>query len=177
MNYLHHSDVVVISHVTMPLARIKDGWFFGRALLASFLMIDSPAVAAPNAALPAAILLVEDEPALRDLITFMLEDLGATVTAVATADEGIALLERQPPWAVVMTDVRTPGRATGLQLAELARPKLPRAGVIVTSGYHPAINNALPHGVSFLPKPWTVEALLALVAPHLTREADRRPAA
>jgi len=140
-------------------------------------MIHLPTVAALNAASSPAVLLIEDEPALRDLITFMLEDLGATVTAVATADEGIALLEQQPPWAVVMTDVRTPGRASGLQLAALARPKLPRAAIIVTSGYHSAINDALPQGVSFLPKPWTMEALLALVVPHLNREADRRPAA
>ncbi|MGO3986478.1 response regulator [Pseudomonas sp. SAS7] len=137
-------------------------------------MNDLPAVAAPSAALPAAVLLIEDEPALRDLITFMLEDLGATVTAVATADEGIALLDQQPPWAVVMTDVRTPGRASGLQLAALARPKLPRAGIIVTSGYHSAINDSLPHGVSFLPKPWTVEALLALVVPHLKQRTTPR---
>ncbi|WP_405124432.1 response regulator [Pseudomonas alloputida] len=153
-----------------------DG-FFGHAHLASFLMNDLPAVAAPSAASPAAVLLIEDEPALRELITFMLEELGATVTAVATADEGIALLEQQPTWAIVMTDVRTPGTASGLQLAALARPRLPRAGIIVTSGYHSAINDTLPQGISFLPKPWSVEALLALVRPHLNPEADRRPAA
>lgn len=32
LNFSHDSDVVVISHVTMPLGRIKDGWLFRRAL-------------------------------------------------------------------------------------------------------------------------------------------------
>ncbi|MDH2184681.1 response regulator [Pseudomonas sp. GD03651] len=128
-----------------------------------------------HAATPS-VLLVEDEPALRELITLLLEDLGATVTALPSADEGIAALKLKP-WALVITDVRTPGVSTGLQLAWIARRDLPVTGVIVTSGYHPQINEALPHGIRFLPKPWALEAFIELVRPYLIHQVDQRPAA
>ena len=122
------------------------------------------------------VLLVEDEPALRELITLLLEDLGATVTALPTADEGITSL-RLKPWALVITDVRTPGVSTGLQLAWIARRELPVTGIIVTSGYHPEMNEALPHGIPFLPKPWALEEFIELVRPYLIHQVDQCPAA
>lgn len=40
------------------------------------------------------ILVVEDEPILREFLTLIVEDTGANVSAVETADQGIALLDR-----------------------------------------------------------------------------------
>ncbi|MGJ7547649.1 response regulator [Pseudomonas alloputida] len=147
-----------------------DG-FFGRAHLASPLMIE-PRL--PE--LTASVLLVEDEPALRELITMLLEDLGASVTALATADEGIAALNLQP-WSLVITDVRTPGIATGLHLAWIASKEMPDTAIIVSSGYHPEINEALPEGSQFLQKPWSLERFIECVSAHLMPDVDQRPAA
>ena len=122
------------------------------------------------------VLLVEDEPALREMITMLLEDLGASVTALATADEGIAALKLQE-WSLVITDVRTPGVATGLHLAWIARKELPDTAIIVSSGFHPEMNEALPTGIEFLQKPWSLERFTECVKPHLTQEVGQRPAA
>lgn len=122
------------------------------------------------------VLLVEDEPALRELITMLLEDLGASVTALATADEGIAALKLHS-WSLVITDVRTPGVATGLHLAWIARKELPDTAIIVSSGYHPEMDEALPQGSQFLQKPWSLERFFECVRPHLMQDVDQRPAA
>lgn len=125
---------------------------------------------------PPSVLLVEDEPALREMITMLLEDQGAAVTALATADEGIAMLRLQP-WSLVITDVRTPGASTGLHLAWIARKELPDTDVIVSSGYHPEMSEALPQGIHFLQKPWPLERFIESVKPYLMQDVDQRPAA
>ncbi|MDG9886520.1 response regulator [Pseudomonas sp. GD04058] len=118
------------------------------------------------------VMLVEDEPALRAILTFMLEDLGAVVTSFATAAEGLAALSTQE-WALVVTDVRTPGPVDGLALATTVRARLPAAGVIVMSGFYEEMGKPLPMGVSFLPKPWPSESFDQLVMPVLEQFSKR----
>ena len=118
------------------------------------------------------VMLVEDEPALREILTFMLEDLGAVVTSFATAAEGLAALGAHD-WALVLTDVRTPGPVDGLALATTARARLPAAGVIVMSGFYEEMGRSLPMGVSFLPKPWPSESFDQLVMPVLEQFSKR----
>jgi CheY-like chemotaxis protein len=43
------------------------------------------------------VLLVDNSQCIRAVVTAMFEDYGATVTAVATADEALELLERERP--------------------------------------------------------------------------------
>ncbi len=43
------------------------------------------------------VLLVDNSPYIRAVVTAMLEDYGATVTAVGTADEALEVLERERP--------------------------------------------------------------------------------
>lgn len=70
------------------------------------------------------ILVVEDEPILREFLTLIVEDTGANASAVETADQGIALLDKKP-WAAVITDVRTPGQADGWDLAWAVHDRWP----------------------------------------------------
>ena len=123
-----------------------------------------------------AILLVEDEPAIRELLTFALEDMGAMVKAVATADEGLAILQEHP-WALLMTDVQTPGRLDGLQLAWAAHERLPQVRIVVMSGYHERMAAPLPEDAVFLPKPWSIDALYTTVNAQLGCYASLQPAA
>lgn len=106
------------------------------------------------------ILVVEDEPVLREFITLILEETGAEVTAVETADEGIALLDKKP-WAAVVTDVRTPGNADGLDLAWAVHDRFPASMVLVTSGGHDSFERELPEGTTFIEKPWTADQLIS----------------
>lgn len=106
------------------------------------------------------ILVVEDEPILREFITLILEDSGVEVTAVETADEGIALLDKKP-WAAVVTDVRTPGKADGLDLAWAVHDRFPASVVVVTSGGHDRFDRELPKGTTFIEKPWSADQLIS----------------
>jgi CheY-like chemotaxis protein len=47
------------------------------------------------------VLLVDSSPYIRAVVTAMLEDSGATVTAVATAEEALETLERERPEVLV----------------------------------------------------------------------------
>nr|WP_314487011.1 response regulator [uncultured Pseudomonas sp.] len=122
------------------------------------------------------ILLVEDERMIRDLIVFALEDLGATVKAVETADEGFAALELAP-WSLLLTDVQTPGELDGMQLAWRAQERSPGLGLVVMSGYHDGFNMPLPEGAVFLPKPWSIDQFYRVIEGQLARRTSLRPAA
>ncbi|HAB02109.1 MAG TPA: response regulator [Pseudomonas sp.] len=117
-----------------------------------------------------AILLVEDEPIIRELLAYALEDLGAVVTQAETAAQGLQTLQTQS-FALLLTDVRTPGSLNGLELAEIAAQQFPRMKLMVTSGYYDTIHQALPEGVKFLPKPWTLESLVGAIEELLAQPA------
>lgn len=115
---------------------------------------------------PYAILLVEDEPAIRDIIEIILEDLSAEITSVATVEKGLVALQRQP-WDLIIADVQMPGHTNGFHLAHLAREHLPQVGVILMSGYYDEADVPLTPGVSFIAKPWNLDDFCALITSYL----------
>lgn len=108
------------------------------------------------------ILIVEDEPTLREIMVLALEDLGARVVAVETADQGLTAISAMRP-DLLVTDVQTPGKLDGWELAWLIHDFDPDIAVIVTSGFHARGNDPLPPSAAFLPKPWTLDHLYAIV--------------
>jgi len=112
------------------------------------------------------VLLVEDEPAVRDLVRDILEIHGYTVIH---ATDGRAALERYAEYGkdigLLLTDVVMP-HVGGLELAEQLRLRRPGIPVIYMSGYCDEAgfrDGALGKGEAFLAKPFTPEALLAKV--------------
>jgi len=79
------------------------------------------------------ILVVEDDDALRRMLTIALGRL-AQVIAVASASEALTHLTTQPPPAVIVTDVMMPG-ITGLELAKSVRkmPHLSHVPIVMLS--------------------------------------------
>lgn len=128
------------------------------------------------------VLLVEDEPLIRELLGELLTELGASVIEFETADAGIEYLSASPgTFDMIITDVMTPGRLNGLDLASLASQRWPTIPVLVTSGY-PGVNRfELGANVDFLSKPWDYGSLESTVMarlpqPHLdsiSRSAKR----
>ena len=55
------------------------------------------------------VLVVDDSPVIRDLLTVTLESEGATVTAVSTAEHALALLEQLRP-DVLLSDLEMPDK-------------------------------------------------------------------
>jgi CheY-like chemotaxis protein len=112
------------------------------------------------------VLLIEDDPALRNLLSETLEGGGYTVLV---ADGGAKALEiaAEYPGAIqlVVTDVIMPG-LTGRQAAQEIQAGRPEVRILFISGYTDeaiARHGLLEPGVNFLAKPFTPDALLRKV--------------
>jgi CheY-like chemotaxis protein len=118
------------------------------------------------------ILLVEDEPAVRELLKAVLTRRGYHVDVGCTGDEGLALCDSLEPPDLLITDLIMPG-ATGPVIAERLRRRVPKAKVLLMSGYadHPLLEAAHKAGEPCLVKPFemsqfsdTVQQLIGKVA-------------
>ncbi len=109
------------------------------------------------------VLLVEDDPLVRLVAADLLSDAGFRVVEAETADAAIGVLEARDDIRVVVTDVRMPGKRTGLDLAEDVRNRWPGTPVLITSGYLPPSPRPMLRGASFLAKPYDVEELVQRV--------------
>src|SRR5581483_6510351 len=104
------------------------------------------------------LLLVEDEPAVRDTVRVVLSRLGYRVLEAATGDEALAVWRaRRAEIRLLLTDLVMPGSLSGIELAEKLQAEEPRLKVIYASGYSAEIAGKqfpLEEGVNFLAKPF-----------------------
>jgi len=115
------------------------------------------------------ILVVEDEPRVREMTVESLIDLGYGVIAAASAEEALALLDDEDQVRLLFTDVVMPGM-NGRELADAVRARAPGIKVLFTTGYaRDAIVNEgrLEEGVALLQKPFTAAALARRVREEL----------
>jgi CheY-like chemotaxis protein len=80
------------------------------------------------------ILLVENHDQLRKLWELLLKSWGLQVTAVTSAEEALEILNSGAPVDVVFSDIRLPGRLSGLDLAQWLRQHRPAIGIILQTG-------------------------------------------
>lgn len=104
------------------------------------------------------ILLVEDEPMIRDVTTWTLEDLGYVVHSAANREEAETWLAANEPPDLLFTDMRMKGESDGRQLAERYGDRMP---VLVTSGEAAAQHTWLGANMKYLPKPYDRKSLKA----------------
>jgi CheY-like chemotaxis protein len=81
------------------------------------------------------ILVVEDEPAVRELAVRILRSLGYETVEAASGESGLAELDNTPDVALLFSDVVLAGGMNGLELAREARRRRPGLKVLFTSGY------------------------------------------
>lgn len=121
------------------------------------------------------VLLVEDDPALREMATTLLGRLGYRVFAAANGVEALNLRQRSDVGHIdlLFTDVVMP-HMSGIELADRLRASNPYTRILFTSAYtENAIVNqgVLTKGVAMLQKPFTPSALA-----HKMREVLDQPA-
>jgi nitrogen-specific signal transduction histidine kinase/ActR/RegA family two-component response regulator len=109
------------------------------------------------------ILLVEDDPALREMAATLLRRLGYTVLAAANGVEALSLKHKRSTGHIdlLFTDVVMP-HMSGRELADRVRALYPHTRILFTSAYtETAIvhQGALDKGVNLLQKPFTPSAL------------------
>jgi len=119
------------------------------------------------------ILLVEDEPAVRELTQTVLSERGYTVIEAPTPEEAERLAGNNGAEIhLLLTDVVMPGMS-GRELAKRLTERYPNLRVLYMSGYTYNViaqDGTLEEGISFLQKPFTPQVLAQKV-----REALDRP--
>lgn len=108
------------------------------------------------------ILLVEDEPFVREATRNILESAGFAVFPVEDAEQAVRVYEtRERNVDLVITDLVLPGR-TGEQLGKELREHSPEVNVLITSGYSNAefATEDPASRTYFLSKPYTRRSLL-----------------
>ncbi len=115
-----------------------------------------------NAANPASVLVVEDEPLVRIYLSDVLCQSGFDVIVATNGEEALALAKREDVCAIV-SDVAMPGPVNGFELARRVKNDSPHTGVILVSGVMEPAGYYLPRGVRFVTKPVKASTLLRLV--------------
>jgi CheY-like chemotaxis protein len=118
------------------------------------------------------VLLVEDEPAVREMTQAALQRHGYTVLPAASGAEALQIARaNHGAIKVVLTDVVMPGMS-GPQLVERLREEQPSLAALFMSGY--TSDAVLRHGIAtgeadFLQKPFSTSALAAKLRHVLDR--------
>ncbi|GEM_PF-3909580 len=110
-----------------------------------------------------AILIVEDDPAVRKTLAAVIETLGYRVYQASNGQEAVRRLEKETKIRLVISDFFMP-LMTGGELVETVQSRWPGIPVILTSGYATPIS---PYQ-SFLPKPLAITTL----AQHIRKSID-----
>jgi PAS domain S-box-containing protein len=146
-----------------------------------------PAVAATQAVRPVepdrleggheVVLVVEDDPLVRNYVVAQVQSLGYTTLSASNAAEAMVTLDKVTGIDLLFTDVIMPGAMNGRELAETATRKRPDLAVLFTSGY---TENAIVHhgrldsGVLLLAKPYRKADLARMLRTALA--ATKAPA-
>jgi PAS domain S-box-containing protein len=137
---------------------------------------DAPAELAtiPRAEHGETLLLVDDEPTQRMLMTEMLRELGYAAVEAADGVAALKVLQSMQRIDLLVTDVGLPGGINGRQLAEAARRQRPALKVLFISGY--ADNAAASPGQAerdshMLYKPFAMDTLARRIGELLARRS------
>ncbi len=124
---------------------------------------EGPAAPAATAAVPARVLLVEDNPSIAAVLEETLQSVGCSVVCHESADDAVAWLEVNSPPDLLLTDIVMPGHRDGLDLARHVRQRYPHLPVIVMTGYSDRMDELATMEVVVLAKPFAPSALLAAI--------------
>ena len=124
------------------------------------------AAALPQANGEETVLVVDDEPTVRMLITEVLADMGFAALEAADGASGLAVLQSEARVDLLVSDVGLPGGMNGRQMADAARAMRPDLKVLFITGYaeNAVVGNGhLEAGMHVLTKPFAMEALASRI--------------
>jgi CheY-like chemotaxis protein len=112
-----------------------------------------------------AILVVEDDASVRELVCEILRDLDYEVMEAIDGPTGLAVLNSPARIDLLVTDVGLPG-LNGRQLADAARATRPSLKVLFMTGYAEAAargSGFLDAGMELITKPFTLESIASRI--------------
>ena len=132
-----------------------------------------------DTAMPPSVLIVDDEPSIREFLAFVLTDEGYRVQTASDGREAIDLAKRESP-DVVITDLMMP-RMDGYELIAHLRQECERVRAIIAMSAMNTAAGRTPGADLFIAKPFEVEDVLASVhallgAPPCVPEDVAQPA-
>ncbi|MFC3124182.1 PAS domain-containing protein [Pseudoroseomonas globiformis] len=128
---------------------------------------DMPTLArSPRAETGQTVLVVDDEPTIRMLVTEVLENLGYAAVEAGDGASGLGILRSGARIDLLVTDVGLPNGMNGRQMADAARAFRPDLKVLFITGYaENAVvgNGQLEPGMHVMTKPFALEALASRI--------------
>jgi PAS domain S-box-containing protein len=120
----------------------------------------------PRAEQGETVLVVDDDPAVRMLVTEVLEDLGYAAVEAADGPSGLKVLQSDRRIDLLVSDVGLPGGMNGRQVADAGRAVRPGLKVLFITGYaeNAVVGNGhLEPGMHVLTKPFAMEMLASRI--------------
>ena len=140
-------------------------------------VVETPAKAAtadlPRAQSGETVLVVEDEAAVRLLVTDTLRELGYAALEAVDGRSALPILEGDSRIDLLVSDVGLPGGLNGRQLADMARERRPGLRVLFITGYaeQAAVRHGfLDEGMEMIGKPFALDALAAKIREMIGRD-------
>ncbi len=115
------------------------------------------------------VLVVEDEPLLRQVAEQLVTKLGFVPLSAANGPEAVAMLEAHDDLTLLITDMVLPGGMNGVEIGRKAAELHPDLPVLYMSGYSPELRRELDPDAAFLEKPFGLPGLEAAVRAVLGR--------
>lgn len=108
------------------------------------------------------VLVVEDEPSFRFILSQYLESEGYRVLQAGCADQAFRILASQPQLDLLITDFRLPDGVTGVMIAEPALKLRPELKILYMSGHPTELFDSGTPTLALAPilvKPFSLEGL------------------
>lgn len=106
------------------------------------------------------VLIVDDDPRIRTQVEDALEAAVFITLSAADALDAYSILNTYTDLALMVVDIRIPGRVDGILFAQVAAERSPRTPIIVISGEEKPEWTAMPSGATFLRKPFRAEEIV-----------------
>ncbi len=119
---------------------------------------DDRDVAETPVAASTTVLVVEDAPEVRRIVTSQLEHLGYSVLLAENGDQAVDLVRSSAHFDILLTDVVMPGKTNGFDVAHATKTLRPDVGIVCMSGYTNPLRGADTASMAefgVLPKPFT----------------------
>ena len=109
------------------------------------------------------VLLVEDDPAVLELMADVLMQDGLEVACASNAVAALAMLEEGLAPSVLVTDIHLAGHLSGLALARAVAEVWPQIRLLIISGESRPTHDLYPERAMFFTKPFATGALVAMI--------------
>ena len=96
------------------------------------------------------VLVVEDDPRLRQVTCDRIADLGYRVLVASDGATAMHVLDQHPGVQLLFSDIVMPGGMSGLDLARRGRERYPALRVVLTTGYAPELVDETGENIGML---------------------------